>query len=63
MFVNVFEVSIKKWSNESIVDLQITDRDGKIEAATQTGPIDLHIEAGTAAVNSISAYRNNVSNG
>lgn len=57
MFVAVVAFSIDGWSNESLVDMTLEKRDDNVRAATSAGLADLSVEAESALVSSISAYR------
>jgi len=58
MLVDVQDVSVTAWSNESVVDLSLESAGEFVVATTVSGPARITIRARTATVTSISAYQN-----
>ena len=57
MLVDIHELSIAGWSNESVVDLSLEQTDNGVIVTTSGGLTQLRIRAHTATVTSISAYQ------
>lgn len=58
MLVDILELSLDGWSNESVVDLSLERDDKGVTVATLAGSARCHVRARAAFVTSISAYQN-----
>jgi hypothetical protein len=57
MLVDIHELSIAGWSNESVVDLSLERTDNGVVATTSGGLAQIRIRALSAIISAISAYQ------